>query len=186
MFDPDEDELSGESADRSAPQALPFAPAWKRFLAFIIDYLILQTIMVFVMIGFYGTELSSVQQVLSAPLSGSNLGQDYLTALQGFMTRHWEISIGLYGLYFFYFLIFWKYGGQTIGARIFRIGVVSLHHRNLSWMEGILRSITMLCGMMLYYIPFLFVINPVYHQRLHDSVSGSVVISYPKAERKPQ
>lgn len=95
-------------------------------------------------------------------------------------------------LYFIYFAVQERYYGATLGKRLFKIRIFSLHTgKNLIWNSIAIRTILFFMGMQfLTSLPivgiFLFagtvlwaIRDPLYRRTLYDMVAGTVVGSVP-------
>ncbi len=55
---------------------------------------------------------------------------------------------------FLYFAYFWRKRGQTPGMKVWKIKVINKHNEHISWSESLIRYITALMGLGLFFIPF--------------------------------
>ena len=180
LFDDDDPDREIEEKE---PILLRFAPAWKRVLSYTIDLLIVGIIAALMLSFAFRSEISFV--VKEPDISKQ---QELAVA---FYQNHEEIfAIVTFILQLAYFALFWTSRGQTVGAMLFKIAVIDMKSRNLNLVQSAVRYLVLLLSAYLYYLPLLFVINPIYHQRLQDVLSGSVVVEIPvlvsKDEEKTQ
>jgi len=159
------------------PVALKFAPFWKRMISFIIDSIILIIILSLMVFIVYRNELISIYKQESAILQ--------LKLINQFIEKYsFQLSITNFVIPASYFILQWIDNGQTIGARIMKIVVISANSRKLNILEALIRyTVLSLCQVFLY-IPLIFIINPLYKQRIHDFVVNSVVVEIPKIYKK--
>ncbi len=173
----DNHEETTAAAENTPPIALKFAPAWKRVVSFLIDKIIIAIILDILIFLIYRNEFLPIM-----------MQQDFnlqLKLLKGFMdSRGFTISIAQFIIEASYFALGWKANGQTIGARIMRIIVMSVEKKRLSILQGIVRYSLIALSAVALYIPQLIVFNPIYHQRLHDFITASVVVEVPETKEK--
>ena len=180
------DEMTKAEVHIEPPVTLKFAPAWKRILSYLIDLLILNCIISFMITFALSGELAAIMK--NVPQAGDPLAY-YKTLEKGFMEiflRHQSVIIPvILVIQISYFTLFWMAGGQTAGARIMRIVVMSMDRKRINIVQGILRSLILgVC--LIYILPYLvliFPINMVYRQRIHDFISGSVVVEMPEEKK---
>lgn len=157
------------------PVRLLFAPVWKRMLAYLIDILIVGLVFYLILIGVYRKEISLIvaQETLDNQLKMMRLFVD---------GHNLQVTIANFIIQGAYFVLGWMARGQTIGARILKIVVITMDKRKLSAFQGIVRYSLLYLSAMAFWIPLIFVVNPVYHQRIHDALSGSVVVEMPEVQ----
>jgi uncharacterized RDD family membrane protein YckC len=172
MQDPTESEKVTEEAAHEGQVSLRFAPWWKRALAFTIDKIILAVILTVIMGVVYQQEYRQFAKIANT--------QELWKAMMVFLTHEsLKINVAQFILEAAYFATGWVSSGQTIGARIFRLAVISAESRKLNWLESFLRyGMLSLIGF-LFWLPAVFVFNPVYRQRIQDVLVNSVVVEVP-------
>lgn len=145
-----QDEHIAQTIER---ENLTLAPFSKRIWAFLIDSVLLGTLLAIITLP--------NAQALQNP-------QDYILSL---MLQAYTIDI-IYQTIFTY-----KYG-TTLGKIACKIQVIDtrlLDAPNLP--KSILRSVLRALSQMLYYIPFLFAFGDSLRRTLHDRASGTIVIN---------
>ena len=145
-----QDEHIAQTIER---ENLTLAPFSKRIWAFLIDSVLLGTLLAIITLP--------NAQALQNP-------QDYILSL---MLQAYAIDI-IYQTIFTY-----KYGA-TLGKIACKIQVIDtglLDAPNLP--KSILRSVLRALSQMLYYIPFLFAFGDNLRRTLHDRASGTIVIN---------
>lgn len=170
--------------EENTPQSVPMAPTWKRIVAFLIDYLFLNTI--FAIIFSLSTRPVLLDYAKSIPQNTPlNIVELQKLLFSLYQQHFWAYTFFDLLLWGSYFILFWKASGQTIGAKIMNIrvfpGVPPTHPRQnlweLPWSMCISRFLFFYLAIQLYGIPFLFVFDPELNIRFHDFFSRSVVIS---------
>lgn len=177
-------------------QALKPAPWWKRFIAYTIDQIFLFIILVIFVTGIYGNEfvelldrineiggLKLFQENISSALLFQDISnltpeqQNQLYWLQIIQTKYSK-SIFLLSqiLSSLYFAIFWIGTGQTIGAKMLNIRVVSYLGIQSPFVSMLIRVAVLKMIEMAWGLPALIVINPLSKQRLHDTLSQTIVV----------
>lgn len=170
----DNGEDRGTAGQEAAPfLTLKFAPAWKRALAFLIDSAIIMAVIMFMASFIYARELQVISAQTDVKLQFS-LSQQFAQA------HSLEISLALFVLACGFFVLGWTGNGQTLGGRILKIAVITMDSRRLGLFQALIRFALIYLSAMAYFIPVLFVLNPVYHQRIMDFFTGSVVVETPE------
>ncbi|MGL4560898.1 MAG: RDD family protein [Brevinema sp.] len=177
-------------------KSLKLAPWWKRFLAYSIDQIFLFVFLIIFIMGIYGdqfTELmnninnmnatsllkDSLSDVFSVDeinrLSPERQTQFYLIQL---IQTKYSRSIFLLSqiLSSLYFLLFWSGTGQTFGAKLLKIKVISYIGSKPHFLAVGIRVIMLKIMEIAWGLPALIVTNPLFKQRLHDSVSQTIVV----------
>ncbi|MGL4394193.1 MAG: RDD family protein [Brevinema sp.] len=177
-------------------QALKLAPWWKRLLSYFVDQLFLFVLLVAFILGIYGnefvelinsinnlTDTSAITENLSAFFTSSELEQlgterQSMFYLAQIIQNKYSRSIFLLSqiLSFMYFFLMWMGSGQTIGAMLLKIRVISPIGIRPPVISTITRVIAMKVGEMAWGLPFLITTNPLFKQRLHDSLSQTIVV----------
>ena len=168
------------------PIVLKFAPGWKRAVAFFIDFLLLYIAIIFMTVFVYYHDLKAVLQ-LKDTSNISNVLSDHSIQIgisQFLIQKDLYIQIAFFIISCAYFMLFWKAGGQTLGAKIMKIVVMTLDRKRLSLTQGLIRYGILYLASKAFFIPLLININPVYQQRIHDLFSGSIVVEIPEINDK--
>ncbi len=173
------------------PILLKFAPAWKRILSYVIDVTILMTILSLLYVQSFSRQAAAVSD---PQVEWSVFPQSYQDAFKPLYEKmdvrqkamfsiilHNRNLISVINLivYAVYFIIMWAGWGQTLGNRILRIAVIDVRSRPLNILQSMLRYSGLLASQIIFYAPLLFVLQPVYRQRIHDFISASVVVEVP-------
>ena len=159
--------------DEIKPVALKFAPAWKRALAFGIDFAVLWLIICIMLTVVYQKEFYQIS------LQGDFKQQ--IKLMEAFLTKYTlKLAIVSFILETSYFTLGWLGNLQTIGARILHVAVISISNRKINIIEGILRYSIISLSARLFYIPLLFIFNPVYKQRIMDFFVNTAVVEIPE------
>jgi uncharacterized RDD family membrane protein YckC len=166
-------DLEEEIVETKPPVVLNFAPVWKRILAYIVDELILFLILSFM---FYFAYFNEIFYLYQQP--------NFDKLLYDFALRN-QIKFNTVGfvLQIAYYSLLWAGTGQTFGAKLFGIAVIHIERGKISVFQGIARAALLWSFGFIFFIPLLFVVNPVYKQRIHDFLTFSVVIELPKKEK---
>ncbi|WP_104721244.1 RDD family protein [Helicobacter mesocricetorum] len=139
-----------------AREELQIAPLWKRFVAFVIDELLISMII----LGIAWEEISQNSQDIEIALE---IVSDY--------------TFSMFIIAIVYHWLFVKFYGATIGKMVVKIKVVEVALLdNPSLMQSFLRSLVRFLSMVLFYIPFLFILNSRVYQALHDRIVNTIVI----------
>lgn len=159
------------------PVRLLFAPVWKRMLSYLIDVLIVGAVFYVILIGVFRKEIAVI-------VTQENL-ETQLKLMRQFVDGHnLQVTIANFIVQGAYFVLGWMSRGQTLGARIMKIVVITVDKKKLSAFQGIVRYSLLYLSSMAFWIPLIFVVNPVYHQRIHDALSASVVVEVPEVLSK--
>ena len=118
------------------------ASAWKRLVAFVFDFLIVDLVVLYPFTNI-AERAFSLANILSVSFSGSMLAL--------------ILSVSVF--YILYFLLFEWLLGQTIGKMLMRIVSVSLDDKRMSFIQGLGRNLFLLPV-----IPFVFLwaIDPIF------------------------
>ena len=181
------------------PVALSFAATWKRVVAYLID-MILLTLLFYIIFSIAmepqikiltpaKIKWSKIFQSQDANMSNMlNQVIHYYEQLplkvQAFLFVYYEHISTIQWLMLLltasYFTLFWAAGGQTLGQKFFKIIVIDIHARPLTFLQSFLRYLGLAVAQWALYIPLLFLMNKMYKQRFHDFFSGTVVVDFPK------
>jgi uncharacterized RDD family membrane protein YckC len=157
------------------PVRLQFAPVWKRMLSYTIDILLVGMVLYGILFAVFRKELMPILQQTNFDLQ--------LKMTKIFTDSHsLQVSIASFVIQAAYFILGWMSRGQTLGARITKIVVMTLDKKKLNVVQGLVRYSLLSLSSMAFFIPLLFVVNPVYRQRIHDALSLSVVVEMPEIE----
>lgn len=178
-------------------RALKLAPWWKRLLAYTLDNALLFILLVFFITGIYGKEFAFLLENITeygglsllekeSSFTGEELSQmSSLTPNEQNMTYWFYVVQNKYTKSIFiinqilsslYFILFWWSTGQTIGAKIFKIKVITPTNEKIPFFSVLSRTAALKLIEMAWGFPMLIVVNPMLKQRLHDSLSRTVVI----------
>lgn len=197
-----------------APISLNFAPAWKRIAAYIIDSVILGTVVIMMVVaisnkelGFMTSELQKagiefstnttiptnyIQQTNAPQISVTqyNLNSYFKTYIK--LVEDYYATYGLIILIInivirsIYFVLFWVGTGQTFGNKIMKIAVIDIRNRRIPVLPAIIRYGLIYLSAQIFYLPLLFLVNKVYQQRIPDFFSKSVVVEVPEFNVKDE
>ncbi|NPV00846.1 MAG: RDD family protein [Brevinematales bacterium] len=156
------------------PILLHFAPVWKRILAYIVDMGFLKTIEITMIWIVFSNEINAIYQMKGT------FEQQYQLMTNFFMGHSDLLLIAMVIVEASYFILMWFGGNQTLGMKLLKIAVIDASNRKLNILMCILRYFLLFLAAQLLYIPLIFVVNPVYHQRIHDFLTGTVVVEIPK------
>jgi uncharacterized RDD family membrane protein YckC len=183
-------------------KALKLAPWWKRLLSYGIDSLILFIILVFFVAGIYGDDFIRLFDNIVA-VGGFELMKDNPFMVEQFQELgplsvfeqnlvYWSYIIqSKYSQSIFiisqiisslYYGLFWGNTGQTIGAMILRIRVISPSRLKPTILSIISRVAALKLIEIAWGFPALIVVNPMLKQRIHDVLSHTVVVEEFKEE----
>ena len=126
---------------------------WRRFLAWMIDTLILISIGVMLM-------------VLAVMAYVAGLGEEHLGA---FYTLYCIISL-------VYIIGFWVWRGQTLGKMALGVKIISSDGRPVTLGRAILRYFGYMVSQFILYIGYLMIAWDHRKQGLHDKIAGTVVV----------
>jgi uncharacterized RDD family membrane protein YckC len=150
-----------------------YAGFWWRFLALIIDSIIIgivQSIFIMPLLGFLGLSLASF------PESGS-MDQEsipYLIAMAGSMSMLYIVSFGIGWLYYA-FLESSKYQG-THGKIMLNIKVTDMEGNQIGFGRATGRFFGKIISAMIFYIGFIMAGFTSRKQALHDIMAGCLVV----------
>lgn len=159
------------------PVFLKFAPFWKRLLAFVVDMLLLNLIMTAMVLLVYRQDMQLIAQ-------GDTVDAQLKLLMTFWQTRSLPVNVAGFVIQSAYFTLSWMARGQTLGAMIFRIAVITVDMKKMRILPALVRSTLLWFSSLAFYVPLIFVVNSVYHQRIHDALSVSVVIELPEVELK--
>lgn len=158
------------------PILLHFAPVWKRILAYIVDMAFLKIIEISMIWIVFSKEISLIYEMKGT------FEQQYQMMTNFFMGHSDLLLIAIVIVEASYFTLMWFGGNQTLGMKLMKIAVIDASNRKLGIFMCIFRYFLLFLASQLFFIPLIFVVNPVYHQRIHDFLTGTVVVEVPKHE----
>ncbi len=180
-----------ENTEEIKPILLKFAPAWKRILAYIIDATLLFILLTVVLTQAFAKQANAMKDPkVDLSVYPANTQEqikawfDQMPEIQKayfnlFLHNQTLISIVTLVLFAAYFILFWAASGQTLGNKILRIAVIDIHSTPLNLLQSLMRCSLLLLCHFVWYLPLLFIVQPVYKQRIHDLFSSTVVIEIP-------
>ncbi len=149
---------------------LKFAPWWKRVISFVIDFLIVNIIFSFILFFVYRKDM---EMFFTSP-------ENLELFLKFISYRQLEINLSYILIFISYFGILWYGIAQTIGGKVMKIYVIDIKGKKLNIFLSLARASFLYVFYGLLFIPLIFVVNPVYHQRIHDFITNSVVVEKPE------
>jgi len=91
-----------------------------------------------------------------------------------------ELVIG-----YIYFVLFFRFGGRTLGKRIFRLQVIDLKkEKRLGWYQAFERTHGYACSALFASIGFLQVLWDTEGLTMHDKIAGTTVIKRPRKKKR--
>jgi uncharacterized RDD family membrane protein YckC len=145
------------------PEAPGFAPVeyvgfWSRFLAFLIDSLVLTVVLVPLMIAIYGRQYFSLERQLSGQAGG---------------VWDWVVNLALAAAT----IVFWRYRGATPGKMAISAKIVDAKSGGVpSTGALILRFFAYIVSMLPLGLGFLWIAFDRRKQGFHDKIAGTAVI----------
>lgn len=140
-----------------AREEIKLAPLWKRFVAFMVDDLLVSMIL----IGINWDRIMQNAQDTEAMLS--------------IVSSSWA---ALYVIKLVYHWLFVHFYGASIGKMVVRIRVMEVELLdNPKIGQAFMRSFFRLLSEVLMYLPFLFVFENRIKQALHDKLAKTIVVS---------
>lgn len=86
---------------------------------------------------------------------------------------------------YIYFVLFFRFGGRTLGKRIFRLQVIDLEeHKRLGWYQAFERTHGYACSALFASLGFLQVLWDAEGLTMHDKIAGTSVIKLPEKKEK--
>jgi 2-polyprenyl-6-hydroxyphenyl methylase/3-demethylubiquinone-9 3-methyltransferase len=84
-----------------------------------------------------------------------------------------------------YFVLFFRFGGRTLGKRIFRLQVIDLKkHKRLGWYQAFERTHGYACSVLFASLGFLQVLWDTEGLTMHDKIAGTTVIKRPRRNKR--
>jgi 2-polyprenyl-6-hydroxyphenyl methylase/3-demethylubiquinone-9 3-methyltransferase len=85
---------------------------------------------------------------------------------------------------YIYFVLFFRFGGRTLGKRIFRLQVIDLKkHKRLGWYQAFERTHGYACSALFASLGFLQVLWDAEGLTMHDKIAGTTVIKRPRKKK---
>ncbi|MGL5956410.1 MAG: RDD family protein [Brevinema sp.] len=181
------------------------APWWKRILAYMVDSVFLFIVLVLFISGIYGQDfvklLDNISQYgalellkqepsfpanMLAQIDNMNPNEQNTAYWLYIIRNRYSQSIFILNqiISICYFALFWWNTGQTIGGRLLKIRVISPFYDKIPILSVITRVTTLKLVEITWGLPLLIIINPVLKQRIHDSLSNTVVVEDPQQEEE--
>ncbi len=110
------------------------------FLTFVITLIIQQFVIQLGLIEFEQVQITAEGETVSIIPSDSFLSL--------FLKNTWLI------ISFLYFTLYWSRRGKTLGMKVWKIKVVDLQGKSISWNQAMIRYISSIFGLGLFAIPF--------------------------------
>jgi uncharacterized RDD family membrane protein YckC/SAM-dependent methyltransferase len=86
---------------------------------------------------------------------------------------------------YIYFVLFFRFGGRTLGKRIFRLQVIDLKNRKrLGWFQAFERTHGYACSALFASLGFLQVLWDADGLTMHDKIAGTTVIKRPRKKKR--
>ena len=148
--------------DAMLEQNYPTASLWRRLAALAYDSLVVLALFIlmgFVVVGIY------------------NLSHD--GQFPGELPKAVNMSI-LFCICFFYYSHSWRFGGQTIGMKAWRLKLVNLEPKPMQLSQYMLRTAIGFFSLMLFGIGFFWALFDTKHRSWHDMASLTRVVFIPK------
>jgi uncharacterized RDD family membrane protein YckC len=145
---------------------LDFAPHGPRFVAYLIDCLIIYALMAIVSVVIF------VPWAMLGPTRSDDPTTYRTLAVAGTI---WFVVI--LGIAFGYFPFFWARGGRTPGMRPFRLVIVrDRDGSRIGWRTAILRVVGMFFVSTVFYLGFIWVFVDKRHRAWHDLIAGTLMV----------
>ncbi|CAA9891957.1 putative RDD family membrane protein YckC [Candidatus Methylobacter favarea] len=94
---------------------------------------------------------------------------------QAFTASHFFYPLYLLGVSFFFYAWFWTHGGQTLGLRAWKIKVLTLDRKPVSWKQALLRFAAALISWVFFGLGFLWVLIDKNKLSWHDHLSRTAL-----------
>ncbi|MGL4677071.1 MAG: RDD family protein [Brevinema sp.] len=178
-------------------KVLKIAPWWKRLLAYIIDSVFLFIVLVLFVSGIYGQEFTKLLENISqygalellkqeqsfpanilVQITAMDLSEQNMSYWLYVIRNRYSQSIFILNqiISICYFTLFWWNTGQTIGGMFLKIRVMSPFFDKVPLLSILTRVAALKLVEIAWGLPLLIVVNPVLKQRIHDSLSNTVVV----------
>lgn len=90
-------------------------------------------------------------------------------------------SLGLIVVLVGFYCFFWRFAGQTLGMRAWRLRVINQNGQSPNWTECLLRCVTALMSLAIFGLGYFWSLIDKNNMTLHDHLSKTQVVQYPKA-----
>ena len=165
-----------ESQKNTQPILLKFAPVWKRILAYLVDKVFLNVIEVAMIWLIFSKEIGMIYATQGDFDSKIQLLMNFFSGFSDILL------VAVIVVEASYFTLLWFGGSQTLGMKLLKIAVIDVANRKLGILMCLFRYVIIFIASQLLYIPLIFVVNQAYRQRLHDFLTGTVVVEVPSRE----
>jgi len=81
---------------------------------------------------------------------------------------------------FMFYAWFWTHGGQTLGMRAWRLRVQRLDGRPITLWQALLRFLSAIPSWAVFGLGYLWILVDKNHMAVHDRISESVIVRFPK------
>jgi SAM-dependent methyltransferase/uncharacterized RDD family membrane protein YckC len=86
---------------------------------------------------------------------------------------------------YIYFVLFFRFGGRTLGKRVFRLQVIDLKkHEHLGWYQAFERTHGYACSALFASLGFWQVLWDAEGLTMHDKIAGTTVIKLPQKKKR--
>ena len=160
---------SPNKTDNSDNQQARPAPLWTRLIAMLYDSFLVLAISM----G-YGAVMTAITASQSA-----NQAKDYEPTIEGL-----GFQLGWIAIIFAFYCFFWLRAGQTVGMKAWRLKIVSNSGKSLTLLQCIIRFVAACFSFALGGLGFWWALVDKKKETLHDKISKSSVICYPKQTKK--
>jgi len=124
---------------------------------------------------------AAIYDILPLLAIGMATGAASIAATGGHLDYHvWWYRLLLLGVTAAYFVLSWRYGGQTIGMRAWRLRVVDRNGASPGWGAALVRFIVAPISIAALLIGFLWCLFERERRGWHDLASGTRVVRIPK------
>jgi uncharacterized RDD family membrane protein YckC len=151
----------------------------KRFVAFLIDWIVLIIIYagIIILFALFDMNMSkiNVHGIFEVELEMSNTPAFLLTFL--------KLLLGLLPVFYFT-LLFYFWNGRTIGKYFLRIRVLSLYHRHIGLWHCIERSLGYFASALEFGFGFVQAFWNPNRMSLHDKIGETIVIEHPAKKQR--
>ena len=155
------------------------APIRKRFVAFLIDWIVLLLLycIVIILFSLFNMNISKINviSIFDVEIEMNNTPSYLITFL--------KILFGLLPLLYFS-ILFYFFKGQTIGKYFLRIKVLSLHHKHLGLWHCIERSLGYFASAVEFGFGYIQAFWNPNRMTLHDKIGETIVIECPVKKHK--
>jgi len=145
------------------------APLWTRLIAMLYDSFLVLAISM----G-YGAVMTAITAHQSA-----NQAKDYEPTVEGL-----GFQLGWIAIIFAFYCFFWLRAGQTVGMKAWRLKIVSNTGRSLTLWQCMIRFLAACFSLGLGGLGFWWALIDKKKETLHDKISKSSVMCYPKQAKK--